>query len=236
MTNGDQALADQIADDMSDFIWRVREPLAGGSYPGPAESVRRMRAAQRDGATPVAVGDYSDRSGDATHLLAEALRQGSARTLFATIRDERVLRSLGEGNVAAGAGFDMDVGGFAGTASGQPVRLSGRLTWLGQALGFEQVAVIEFGEGNAVIVTPALEQITDPESLAFGPLDPDAFEVIVVKSRVHFRRGFDETGYANAIIIADAPGPFVGTIHLDALPYEHVTLTDYYPYGTPLSR
>jgi microcystin degradation protein MlrC len=74
------------------------------------------------------------------------------------------------------------------------------------------------------------------EEVAFGPLHPDDFDVFVVKSRVHFRRGFDETGYAKTIIIADAPGPFVGTIHLDALPYEHVTLTDHYPYGTPAHR
>ena len=60
--------------------------------------------------------------------------------------------------------------------------------------------------------------------------------MFVLKSRVHFRRGFDETGYAKTIILVDAPGPFVGTIALDALQYENVTLTDYYPYGTPPGR
>ncbi|HSG98300.1 MAG TPA: hypothetical protein VLA11_09945, partial [Woeseiaceae bacterium] len=70
----------------------------------------------------------------------------------------------------------------------------------------------------------------------FGPLDPNDYDVFVLKSRVHFRRGFDETGYAGTIILVDAPGPFVGTIALDALPYENVTLTDYYPYGTPPGR
>ena len=38
MTNDDQALADEIADDMSDFIWRHREAFAGETdifiYPG----------------------------------------------------------------------------------------------------------------------------------------------------------------------------------------------------------
>ena len=67
-------------------------------------------------------------------------------------------------------------------------------------------------------------------------LDPDYFDTFVVKSRVHFRRGFDETGYAKTIIIVDAPGPFVGTIRLDALPYENVNLSDFYPYGTPPDR
>ena len=38
MTNNDQALADAIADDLSDFIWRHRQAFAGGSYPGPGEA------------------------------------------------------------------------------------------------------------------------------------------------------------------------------------------------------
>ena len=59
---------------------------------------------------------------------------------------------------------------------------------------------------------------------------------LALKSRVHFRRGFDENGYAQTIILVDAPGPFVGTIALDALDYENVTLTDHYPYGTPPDR
>ena len=60
--------------------------------------------------------------------------------------------------------------------------------------------------------------------------------MFVVKSRVHFRRGFDETGFAPTIIVAEAPGPFVGTTFLDALPYENVDLSRLYPYGVPEGR
>ena len=60
--------------------------------------------------------------------------------------------------------------------------------------------------------------------------------MFVVKSRVHFRRGFDETGYAPTIVLVQAPEPFVGTTFLDALPYENVDLSEFYPYGTPASR
>ena len=56
------------------------------------------------------------------------------------------------------------------------------------------------------------------------------------RSQQVVRRGFDETGFAKTIIVVDAPGPFIGTIHLDALPYENVTLSDYYPYGVPPQR
>jgi microcystin degradation protein MlrC len=98
------------------------------------------------------------------------------------------------------------------------------------------VAVVTFGAGNAVILVPAYTQITNPEAFRFGPLEPESFDVFVVKSRVHFRRGFDETGYAPTIIVVEAPGPFVGTTHLDALPYENVELSSLYPYGVPPGR
>ena len=35
MTNDDQDLANAIADDMSEFIWRVKEPFANGAFPMP---------------------------------------------------------------------------------------------------------------------------------------------------------------------------------------------------------
>ena len=98
------------------------------------------------------------------------------------------------------------------------------------------MAIIDFGDGNSLILTPALRQVIWTEQLEFGPLDPDDFDVFVIKSRVHFRRGFDETGYAKSIFVVDAPGPFVGTTRLDALQYENLELTDYYPYGTPPDR
>jgi microcystin degradation protein MlrC len=71
MTNNDPELADTIADDMADFIWRVREDFADGSFPMPDEAVDRTVDAIREGAVPVVLGDYSDRPGDATWILKE---------------------------------------------------------------------------------------------------------------------------------------------------------------------
>ena len=236
MTNDDQELADRIADDMADYIWRVREELFGEEFAQPEVAAQRAAAAFAAGETPVVLADYSDRSGDSTYLLREVIDQGLSGVLVATVRDEGVIEALRSSTATAGDLFSMEVGGFAGPASGSPVQVEGTLTYFGAALGYERVAVVEFGDRNALIITPALKQVIWTEELEFGPLHPDNFETFIVKSRVHFRRGFDETGYARTIVLADAPGPFVGTIHLDALPYENVTLTDHYPYGTPPDR
>lgn len=236
MTNNDQALAERIADDMADYIWRVREDLYGETFSQPGDAASRAAEAFSAGLTPIVLADYSDRSGDATFMLREVLEQQLSGVLIATVRDERVIEALKTRDAKPGERFSMPVGGFTGPASGTPVQVDGTLTYLGPALDYDAVAVVEFGDRNALIITPALKQVIWTEQLEFGPLDPDDFDAFVVKSRVHFRRGFDETGYAKTIIIVDAPGPFVGTIHLDALPYENVALGDYYPYGTPPER
>ena len=118
-----------------------------------------------------------------------------------------------------------------GPAAGDPVRIQGTVEYIGPGLAFDNIAIIEFGDSNWLILTPALKQVIWTTQLEFGPVDPDNFDVFVIKSRVHFRRGFDETGYAKGIYLMDAPGDFVGTTRLEALDYENVTLDNYYPYG-----
>ncbi len=236
MTNDDQELADEIADDVADYMWLVREEFAAATYPKPNEGVRQVRQAVAAGATPVAVGDYSDRSGDATHILRELIRQRVNGVLYATLRDERVIDVLTESGAAVGDEFSMEVGGFAGPASGTPVRIEGTLAYFGEWGGFERVAAVEYGDGNMLVITPALEQVLYPEDLEFGPIHHDEYDVFVVKSRVHFRRGFDETGYAQTILVVDAPEPFVGTIALDALDYQFAPIDKLYPFGDPEGR
>ena len=236
MTNNDQALADQIADDMSDFIWRMREDLFGDTPAKPDIASDRAMSAFSAGETPIVLADYSDRSGDSTFTLRQVVDKPMSGVLIATVRDERVIEALAASNAQPGDLFSMEVGGFAAPSSGDPVQIDGTLTYFGEAFGYPEVAIVDFGDRNTLIITPALKQVIWLEEISFGPLDPGNYDVFVLKSRVHFRRGFDETGFASTIILVDAPGPFVGTNSLDALQYENVTLTDYYPYGTPVDR
>jgi microcystin degradation protein MlrC len=235
MTNGDQALADRIADDMSDFIWRVREPFANGRLPLPDEAARIVRGAIRDGRVPVAVGDHSDRPGDATHILRAFEAAGIDKVLYGAITSPAVLDSLRARDAQAGDAFATAVGGTT-ESGGEPYPIEGTVVWVGPWAGYDYTAAVAFGAGNLVVLVPAYTQITDPEGFAFGPVDPADYDVFVVKSRVHFRRGFDETGFAKTIVVVEAPGPYVGTTYLDALPYEHADLTRLYPYGTPQGR
>ncbi len=235
MTNDDQELADRIADDMDDFIWRVREEFAVGGYPGPEEAAEIVAAAVERGEIPVAVGDHSDRPGDATHILNAFEAAGIGKVLYGAITSPTTLDALADADAGRGDPFDMEIGGFT-PSGGSPRRITGTLEYFGPGFGYDAVAAVSFGDGNLAFIAPAYTQVLYPENFRLGSIEPDDYDVFVVKSRVHFRRGFDETGYAPTIVVVEAPEPFVGTTFLDALPYENVDLSEQYPYGTPARR
>ncbi|MEM9986904.1 MAG: M81 family metallopeptidase, partial [Bacteroidota bacterium] len=196
MTNNDQVLADSIADDMNEYCWRVRKEFANRKYPMPDEAARNTVAAIKAGATPVALGNYSDRPGDATWILKELLANKVQGILYSALRDEKVLEALVKAEAKVGDSFDMPVGGFTGPQAGTPIQLTGTIKYFGPAWDYERVAAIELTGNNLVIIVPAYTQILYPSQFAFGGINPEDYQVFVVNSRVHFRRGFDETGYA----------------------------------------
>ena len=148
----------------------------------------------------------------------------------AALRDERVRAALKNQKAQAGDSFDMAVGGFTGEQAGKPVRIKGTVKYLGEGWGYDEIAMIEFGDNNLLFLVPAYTQIRTLSPLRIEGLDPDDYDVFVVKSRVHFRRGFDETGYAKTIMVVDAPGDWFGTTRLHALNYRHAPINSLYAF------
>jgi microcystin degradation protein MlrC len=219
VANGDQELADRIADDMSDYIWRVREEFAGKRLPKTRAGVAQAVAAARAGRTPVVVADHADRTGNSTHILEELIRQGARNFVVATIADSLAIREV-VSRAQAGERVSVNVGGYADRFAGRPVPIEGVVEYLGEYGRADTVAVLRFGNNNRVILTPQLHQVTTPG--IFGRLGIDLGEVdmVVLKSRVHFRRGFVETGLAGAVVIVDAPG--LGPADLSTIDYRNV--------------
>ena len=101
------------------------------------------------------------------------------------------------------------------------MRVTGMIIGISQGLapGADQPSVtIRFGRGNVLVISPYLVQIMEPDWLRAYGLAPDDFKIFSIKSRVHFRRGFDDSGFARVILLVEPPEPFLGTVRLDALP------------------
>jgi microcystin degradation protein MlrC len=237
LANGEPELARRIAEDMALAIWRRREALLGATrVHGIAEGVALAKAALAAGRTPVVLADHSDRSGSATWLLQEVIAQDLTSTLVATIADAAATERLRAQGVKAGDDFDMAVGGCVDVSAGPPVHLQGKVLSVGE--GFHKSAGqlwvnVAFGRGNVLVLSPYLTQIMEPSWLLALGLDPAGFAIFALKSRVHFRRGFDDSGFAKTILLVEPPEPFLGTLRLDALDYRAIDRSRFYPYGNP---
>jgi microcystin degradation protein MlrC len=233
LTNGNPELAAKICRDMAATAWRQRHALLGSTavHTIPAGVALAKQAVQK-GETPVVLADHSDRSGYATWLLKDIIAQGLAKTLIATIADARAIATLKAQGAKAGDAFDMAVGGVADESAGEPVRVQGTILSVSERNGQLWVC-IKFGQDNVLVLSPYLAQIIDPFPLQALGLDIGAFQVFAIKSRVHFRRGFHDNGFAKTILLVEPVEPFLGTIRLDKLPYKNVDLMHYYPYGNP---
>lgn len=233
LTSGKPELADKICRDMAATAWRMREALLTSTrvLTIPDGVALAKQAVQRK-ETPVVLADHSDRSGYATWLLKDIIAQDLAKTLIATIADATAIAKLKAQGAKAGDGFDMKVGGVADESAGEPVRIQGTILKMVETRGQLWVCV-GFGRDNVLVLSPYLVQIIDLIPLQALGLDLDAFEVFAIKSRVHFRRGFHDNGFAKTILLVEPTEPFLGTVRLDKLPYQNVDLTQFYPYGNP---
>lgn len=240
MTNGDPELARHIADDMGKTAWRLREALVSGTKVyGMTEGVKLAKEAMSKGNTPVVLADHSDRSGAAIWLLDQVIKQKLSNTLICTVADKELIDTLRRKGVKVGDAFDMPVGGRLDESAGEPVRVVGKVHtvsgavsgWTGSK-GSQVWVSVKFGDNNVVVISPYLHQTTDPGEFTQIGLDPTQFKAFAIKSRVHFRRGFYDSGYAKTILLVEPEQPFLGTVRLEALPYKYLDLKKFYPYGT----
>jgi microcystin degradation protein MlrC len=237
ISNGDSDLAQTAVTDLAKFAWRKRRALVSAARPRSIrEGVKRARTLSRN--SVVVIADHSDRSGGATWVLKEVLDQDLSRTLIATVADRTLGQRLDEIGAKPGDYFDMTVGGGLAESDGAPVRVVGTMLRIvrtrspAEHAGISWWAIIDFGRQNTLIVTPYLAQISEPAILTtLLGLDLSKFAIIALKSRVHFRRGFTDSGLAQHAIVVQPEQPFLGTTKLEALRYEHLDLTRYYPYG-----
>jgi microcystin degradation protein MlrC len=217
VTNNDKTLADRIADDMSDFIWRHRKEFAGKILPKTKEGVELATKAVRDGRRPVVIADHSDRTGGSTYILEELIRQDASNFCITTLRDEKALEAIA--GKKAGDAVLLKLGGYSDEFAGNAVPLEAKIEFLGN-LGRDPIAVLHFGKNNRVVLTPQLMQVTDTRIFDRLGIKLEGLDIIVLKSRVHFRRGYADTGIAGAIIEVDAPG--WGPADLSTLPYKNI--------------
>jgi microcystin degradation protein MlrC len=228
-TNGDQPLADALADELAETAWTHRREFLHSAVPVETAVARALAASVR----PVVLADIADNTGggaggDTTEILRELLRVGATETTVACIWDPEAAGAC----VAAGVGasITLPVGGKVDPAHGAPLLLTGRVRTVsdgrfvykgpmlrGLAGNVGPTAVLEVGGVKIVLITRR-RQTLDPEMIRFVGIEPERERVLVVKSTIHYRAAFEPL--AREIIEVDAPG--LSSSNLSRFAFTHV--------------
>ncbi|MBT9158728.1 MAG: hypothetical protein DDT36_01747 [Firmicutes bacterium] len=237
VTNGDKALAAEIAEDVSGLAWSLREALSA-PLPAPREAVSLAREHIARGERPVVLADGSDRTGDSTHVLEELLAQAAVNWVIPSIADPKTAHFLAE-NHKVGDHVTVSVGGWASEHSGQPVEVSGTLEFIGKPsftlvgpmgkgskIQESLVVRLNLGENRQLIVSERMRNANDSASLTVVGVDIPSLDIVILKDRVHHRAFWDSV--APVDIRVDSPG--IGVADLTKLRFENVP-EDIYPVG-----
>lgn len=216
VTDGDEAKAAAVADELAAAMWAVREWL-NVPCPPPAEAVHRALACTTPPALLIDLGDNigGGSAGDGTVLLAELLKQ-KARGFVVTVHAPAAVEQA----KAAGVGgtLEVSVGGSTGERHGGPVRVRGLVRSLHEGKWVEaearhggrrqndqgHTAVLDLADGNLLVLNTLRTPPFSLGQLTSLGIDPARAKVIVVKGAVAYKAAYAPVG--GEIIEVDTPG------------------------------
>jgi microcystin degradation protein MlrC len=191
MVDGDQALAESLADDIADRLWGVRHKQPP-TFPDPAEAlqqVRRSRLRRKFGT--VCMCDASDivgtgTVGENTRLLRALVEDGADLVSYVPIRDAQVIEQLA--NTVVGTTVSVELGGRLDPEN--PVfSVTGRLALRTVHDTFGRMVVLTHGN-TSIVVTEHGCLVMKPQFYSDLGLSPWRADIVVVKSLFPFRLYF----------------------------------------------
>ena len=230
VTDGNEELADRVCEDLRSRIWDQREALLHRDLVCSVEgAIARARILNAESKKPVVLLEHADRMNDSTWVL-RALVEGKnpGRVAVPYLWDPKAAAVA----IAAGEGatVTLDVGGHSSDRAGGPVSLTGTVIFSGeksyvgtgpmrsgQVIDLGPTAVIDAGGIIVWLTDRSLSAIDDDPFKQFG-FNPADFDIIVLRSKTHFRAVYEKL--AAEILIVDTPD--WGPADLTTLPFEKV--------------
>ena len=223
----------ELRDSILSTAWRGREGFV--FHPEPVATTIARAKSLSEG--PVIIADYGDSAGaggqmDDLTVVREMLRQGLTDIAVGPIWDPESLARMQEAGV--GAQVSLEVGGKTDSPSlgieGEPLSLSGTVKTItdgrfrlegdmmaGFPVNLEGTAVLDSGTME-LIVSGARGEPYVPQYFTHAGIDPTRKRYVVVKSRQHFRAGFEPI--ARHIVMAGGRG--VCREEATAMPYRRL--------------
>ena len=216
----DAADARALAEELALRAWNMRERFTRALTPIDA-AMAAAHAANR-GEAPVIMSDAGDNpggggSGRTVELLEALLEANVERALFGSFFEPELAADAHRAGV--GGEFSARFNREPLTAFDRPFEAPARVVALGdgevvgrrgliagRAVSLGPSAALELEGRVTVVVISQRQQTADPVFFEMLGLDPGAWPVVCVKSRGHFRAGFDEWFSPNQVLEVDSEG------------------------------
>jgi len=241
VTDGDRLRAQTVADHLSGQVWNHRHALNRPFEVYTAESavsracagLKRRKAEGR----PYVLVEHADRMNDSTYLLAELLERRVPRAAVPFLWDAAAAQKAFEAGI--GAVVDLKLGGHSSEKAGPTLDVTALVLWAGpksyrvtgsymhgMPVDLGMSALLDIN-GLSVSVVSAFAFAVDGDAFGVFGLRPEDFDIIVLRSKTHFRAFYE--GLAEEILIVDTPD--YGVADLRLLPYERLDTHRVFPLG-----
>ncbi|MFC1677565.1 M81 family metallopeptidase [Planctomycetota bacterium] len=219
VTDDDADLAEHLARELAEDLWRTRDSLLPESMLAPKEAIRK--AASLPGC-PVVVTDSADNvgggaSGDTTAILEALLEARSDIDGLALLHipDPEAVSIVKASNV--GETVSLEIGGKCDNRFGQPVPITGQILCVTQGPitddgKFGSNPTIEVGtivclgiDNVRLVLTERVIMGPQPSLFRRVGIEPFDAKIVVLKSGIGYKATYGHI--AKAVLHADCPGP-----------------------------
>ena len=210
IADGDKALAQRKADELSQFCWDLRLDFLARVVP--MDRALDLALAEPEG--PVVLTDQADNPGggppqDGTLALKAMLDRGVTNACVVVLRDAEAVGKAMEAGI--GNTVTMKIGGKTEPWVGDPLKVTGLVKTItdgkymsrGTESSMGNTAVLNV-KGIDIILTEKSQQATDLELYRSLGIEPTDYKILLVKSCVHYRAAHEPI--AKRIIEVDLPG------------------------------
>ena len=216
IADGDEALAQRKADELSQLCWDLRLDFLARVVP--MDRALDLALAEPDG--PIILTDQADNPGggagpqDGTIALKAMLDRGVTNACVAVMRDPEAVAEAIEAGI--GNTVTMKIGGKTDPWVGEPLEVTGTVSRIsdgkympkgpmsrGEEHNMGKTAVLDV-KGIDIILTEKGSGLTDLEMYRSLGLEPTEYKIMLVKSCVHYRAAHEPI--AKKIIELDLPG------------------------------
>lgn len=228
VTDNDKALANRLADELSELAWSMRADFQVKEAVSIDEAVRMADRADKGIVVLSDTGDtvFGGAAGDSNLILESILRQGiQSRAIIPLIEPETVARLVAAGE---GATVTLPVGGHAATEFFTPLTVTGIVRRIGGGMvklenhyqdEIDMGRTVVFDVGPVTLLVSELRGVAGnlPEVYrAFG-VEPTDYKMAVLKTASNFQYF---APIASQVIRADTTGP--GQSDVFGLPWKRI--------------